>query len=318
MTHEKDEALYADFKSKFCKQLKEQSDKDSDSITLLIGYRPPYKWKQMLDFLAPRSIPGVELIKDDEYYRTVHIISSDDKGFFGWIKVGNEEKKNAIALTISHSLLSVLPHVSNRVRHLFDLFCEPSAVYETLSSMNEIIPEICVPGTRLPGCFDAFEMSVRAILGQQITVKAATTLAGRFAKSFGTPIETGIDNLEYAFPSPNEIIALGEPIENHLGPIGIIARRAKTIMALANVFENKTIEIESCVNPEESIKQLIELPGIGMWTAQYIAMRAIGWTDAFPDTDLGVKKALAPRTQKEILALAESWRPWRAYSTINL
>lgn len=84
------------------------------------------------------------------------------------------------------------------------------------------------------------------------------------------------------------------------------------------MFENKTIEIESCVDPEESIKQLIELPGIRMWTAQYIAMRAMGWTDAFPDTDLGVKKALAPRTQKEILALAESWRPWRAYTTINL
>ena len=304
--------------SGFRKQLDGRSNKDFDSITLLLGYRPPYNWKQMLDFLKQRAIPKVELIKDDEYYRTVHITLSNDKEYFGWIKVENMEEKNAVALTISHTLFPQLPRVLNRVKHLFDLFCEPRVIYEKLSSMNEIIPEIIVLGTRVPGCFDAFEMSVRAILGQQITVKAATTLAGRFAKNFGTPIETGIDQLEYAFPSPCEIVELKEPIEDHLGPIGVIAKRAKTIMAMAKVFANNTIEIESCVNPEDSIKQLMELPGIGMWTAQYIAMRAMGWMDAFPDTDLGVKKVLAPRTQKEILALAESWRPWRAYATINL
>jgi AraC family transcriptional regulator of adaptative response / DNA-3-methyladenine glycosylase II len=300
------------------KQTATTKKRDDRGITLALGYRPPYRWKQMLDFLAPRSIPGVEAIKNDEYFRAVHLVTGEKKHLYGWIQVGNRPQKNVLSATVSAALLPVLPRVLSRVRHLFDLYCEPDAVYETLSCMNEIKPDLCISGTRLPGCFDAFEMSVRAVLGQQITVKAATTLAGRFAESFGTPVETGIDELRYAFPSPESIVALDAPIENHLGPLGIIATRARTILALANVFANGTIDFELGVHPEEEIKKLMQLPGIGSWTAQYIAMRAMGWTDAFPDTDLGVKNVLAPRNGKEILTLAEVWRPWRAYATMNV
>ena len=289
-----------------------------EDFSILIGYRPPYRWEEILSFLEPRSIPGVEAIKNNKYFRTVHIKSNNKIDYYGTIQVENKPEKNGVSVTISYSLLLVLPQIISKVKNLFDLYCEPSAVYETLSGMNETHPDICKLGTRLPGCFDVFEMSVRAVLGQQITIKAATTLAGRFAESFGKPIETDIEGLDFVFPSTEDIILLGNPIENYLGSIGIIASRAKTILSLANVIESNEIEIENSLDPEKSIKELIKLPGIGIWTAEYIAMRAMGFTDAFPYTDLGIKKALAPRTQKEILKLSESWRPWRAYATINL
>ena len=300
------------------KQTATTKKRDDGSITLALGYRPPYQWEKMLAFLSPRSIPGVEATRNGEYFRTVHLITSERKHLYGWIQVGNRPQKNALSVTVSATLLPVLPQVLSRVRHLFDLYCVPDAVYETLSCMNEMKPDLCIPGIRLPGCFDAFEMSVRAVLGQQITVKAATTLAGRFAEKFGTPVETGIEGLTYAFPSPESIAALDAPIETHLDPLGMIATRARTILALAQGFVSGAVAFELSVQPEREIKNLMQIPGIGAWTAQYIAMRALGWTDAFPDTDLGVKKALAPRTRKEMLALAEAWRPWRAYATMCL
>jgi AraC family transcriptional regulator of adaptative response / DNA-3-methyladenine glycosylase II len=223
-----------------------------------------------------------------------------------------------------------------RVRHLFDLCCDPDAVFGTLAPMNTISPGLCVCGTRLPGCFDTFEMAVRAVLGQQITVKAARTLAARLAENFGAPVQTGMEELTRVFPSPNDIVALKGPIENHLGPLGITSARAKTILALARAFIQGEMdfglraqaqvqaEAEAAVGvgagagAEAGMEKLTALPGIGPWTAHYIAMRAAGWPDAFPHTDYGVKKALAPRSPDEILALAETWRPWRSYATVNL
>ncbi|NPV93257.1 MAG: helix-turn-helix domain-containing protein [Firmicutes bacterium] len=289
-----------------------------NNISLALGYRPPYQWQQILDFLALRAIPGVETISGGEYCRSVHFVTGKQRYLFGGVRVGHRPQKNVLTVTVDAALLPVLPQVLARVRHLFDLHCDPDAVYETLASMNDIHPGLCVPGTRLPGCFDAFEMSVRVVLGQQITVKAASTLAGRFVEAFGVPIQTKIERLTHSFPLPETIIALDGPIENHLGPLGITAARARTILKLAEIFVNGTIDFDFCVQPEAEMKKLLELPGIGDWTAQYIAMRAMGWPDAFPHTDYGVKKALAPRTPKEILALAESWRPWRSYATITL
>ena len=161
-------------------------------------------------------------------------------------------------------------------------------------------------------------MCVRAVLGQQITVKAATTLSGRIAKQFGTPLKTGIPGLSYVFPSAQEVLQWEGTPESNLGPLGVIAARARTIWALAQAFQEQELSLFSCPQPEKEIKKLLALPGVGPWTAQYIAMRALGWTDAFPDTDLGVKKALAPRNTQQIRALAESWSPWRAYAVMCL
>ncbi len=291
---------------------------EGGSVTLLAGYRPPYQWGRMIAFLAGRAIPGVEVVDGDGYMRVVRYVTGEQKSVCGWMRVEERPRKNALAVTVSVALLPALPHLLARVRNLFDLYCYPDAVYETLSAMNAIRPGLAVPGTRLPGCFEPFEMAVRAVLGQQITVKAAGTLAGRVAKAFGTPVETGLEGLTHAFPSARDIAALDGDIANHLGPLGVTRARARTILALARKIADGEIDFTLAVQPEAEMKKLTALPGIGAWTAQYIAMRAMGWPDAFPHTDYGVKKALAPLSENEILKTAEAWRPWRGYAAINL
>jgi AraC family transcriptional regulator of adaptative response / DNA-3-methyladenine glycosylase II len=289
-----------------------------DDVTLALGYRPPYPWEEMLRFLAGRAISGVDQVKNGEYMRTVHFVTAEEKHVYGWVRVGHKPKKNALTVTVSETLLPVLPQVLARVRHLFDLYCDPVTVYETLRVMNEIRPGLCVLGTRLPGCFNAFEMAVRAVLGQQITVKAASTLAARIAHTYGAPIQTGIEGLTHVFPSPEDILALNGPMEQHLGPLGVISARAKTIHELARAIVQGEIDVDLPARPEEETKKLMAIRGIGSWTAQYIAMRAMEWPDAFLETDAGVKKALQPYTSKELLNMAEAWRPWRSYATVNL
>lgn len=292
--------------------------KHGSNITLALGYRPPYQWQQILNFLAQRAIKGVEIVKDGEYLRTVHLVNADQKHIYGWVRVGHKPKQHVLTVTISETLLPVLSQVLVRVRHLFDLYCDPHAVYETLAPMNNIRAGLCALGTRLPGCFNAFEMAVRAVLGQQITVKAASTLAARLVEHYGTPLQTGIEGLTHVFPSPEDILAVDGAIENRLGPLGIIGTRARTIVELAEALVHGKIDFGLCVQPEVEIKKLMAIRGIGSWTAQYIAMRTMAWPDAFLETDVGVKKALEPYTAKQLLTMAEAWRPWRSYATINL
>ena len=156
------------------------------------------------------------------------------------------------------------------------------------------------------------------MLGQQITVKAAGTLAGRIAQAYGTPIQTGMEGLTHIFPSPEDVLALEGVIENHFGALGVTAARSKTIYELARAFVQGEIDFGLCAQPEEEMKKLTAIRGIGSWTAQYMAMRAMEWPDAFLETDAGVKKALRPCTGKELLKMAEAWRPWRSYATVNL
>ena len=293
-------------------------EKHNGNITLALGYRPPYPWEEMLNFLAGRAITGVEVVKIGEYMRTVHLESAEGKQVYGWVRVGHKPKKNALTVTVSEALLPVLPQVLARIRHLFDLSCDPHAVYETLRVMNDLRPGLCILGTRVPGCFNAFEMAVRAVLGQQITVKAASTLAARIVETYGTPVQTGIEGLTHLFPLPEDILALDGAIENHLGALGVIASRSNTIYELARILVQGEIDFDLCAQPEEEMKKLMTIRGIGGWTAQYIAMRAMEWPDAFLETDAGVKKALQPYTAKELLKMAEAWRPWRSYATVNL
>ena len=292
--------------------------KHDSNVTLALGYRPPYRWQEMLDFLAARAITGVEVVENGEYARTAHFTTTEGKHVYGWVRVKHRALKHALAVTASETLLPVLPQVLARVRHLFDLYCAPDEVYETLRVMNDIRPGLCVLGTRVPGCFDAFEMAARAVLGQQITVKAASTLAARIVGAYGTPVQTGIEGLTHVFPSPEDILALEGTIESHLGPLGVIASRSKTIRELAQAFVQEKIGFDLCSQPEEEIKKLMAIHGIGNWTAQYIAMRTMEWPDAFLETDVGVKKALQPHTPKELLKMSEAWRPWRSYATVNL
>lgn len=299
------------------KQVKPAHLAGYDSITLYLGYRPPYLWNGILNFLQGRAIPGVELVSDNAYHRTV-TLPHNQKMYRGWITVQHAEKKNMLSVTISGTLLPVLSKVLMRVKHLFDLHCDPVEIYDKLAVMNNIKEGMCVSGTRLPGSFDAFEMAVRAVLGQQITVKAAKTLATRIASTFGTEISTPFAELTHTFPTPEDFCALTGSIENHLGVLGVTGARARSILALASALRNGDLELSRNANPDIQRKKLLALPGFGPWTVQYIAMRALGWPDAFPDTDYGVKKALSGYSPKEIVELAEQWRPWRSYATIHL
>jgi AraC family transcriptional regulator of adaptative response / DNA-3-methyladenine glycosylase II len=292
--------------------------RQNDGITVALGYRPPYLWEHILNFLAGRAIKGIEVVKDGEYLRTVDLNSANGRPINGWVRVTNRVKTNALEVTLSETLLPVLPQVLARVKNLFDLYCAPDTVYQTLQTMNELRPGLCSYGIRLPGCFAAFEMAARAVLGQQITVKAAGTLAARIVTAYGTPIHTGVEGLTHTFPSPENILSLGERIEENFGSLGVISARAGTIYALASSFVKGEIDFSACIHPEDWLKKLTSIRGIGNWTAQYIAMRVMQWPDAFLETDVGVKKALPGYNSKELLKMAEAWRPWRSYAVVNL
>ncbi|MCL1982419.1 MAG: helix-turn-helix domain-containing protein [Clostridiales bacterium] len=292
--------------------------KASGEITLALGYRPPYTWAEVLRFLESRAIPGIETVINDEYMRTAHFEDAAGNRICGVVRVGHDAKKNVLSVTVSDALLPAIPQVLARVKHLFDLYCDPAAVYETLKTMNDISPGLCVLGTRVPGCFDAFEMAVRAVLGQQVTVKAARTLAARIVKGFGIPVQTGIAGLTHVFPTPDSILAMGEGIANNFGTLGVTSARSNTIRELAQAFVRSEIDFDLCAEPEEEIKKLMMIKGIGSWTAKYIAMRTMEWPDAFLETDAGVKKALHPCTSDELLEMAEAWRPYRSYATVSL
>lgn len=287
-------------------------------IKVGLGYRAPYQWERILRFLGERAIDGVEVVKDQKYYRTVRQTDKDGRPLYGWICVEHVEKKSVLAVTLSESLLPVLSQVLSRVKMLFDLDCDPNVIYERLKGLNQVKAHAFLPGTRLPGCMDEFELCLRAVLGQQITVKAARTLAKRVAAAFGKKIETGIGGLEYVFPAPTDMASLAKPIEDQLGPLGIIASRARAIEEIASIFVKHEIEWGFMADPDQVRKRLMEIRGIGPWTANYIAMRALGYPDAFLETDAGVKEAMEGYTKKEIAAMSAEWSPWRSYAVMGL
>ncbi|MGZ5570819.1 MAG: DNA-3-methyladenine glycosylase 2 [Usitatibacter sp.] len=283
----------------------------SDRLAFDLGYRPPYDWEAMLGFLERRAIPGVESVDKRAYVRTVRVGKST-----GWLSVAPSKRRSALRVTVSASLAGALPVVLGRVKHLFDLACHPEEIAAALGNLAA-----GRAGLRLPGAMDGFEVAVRAILGQQITVKAAATLAARFVEAFGDPIETAHPGLARLFPAPAAIAAL-EP--GDIARLGIIAARAKAIIALAREVAAGRIRLEPTAPVEATVAALEQLPGVGPWTAQYIAMRALAWPDAFPHPDVAVLKAMSERNGRGALRApaaqraAESWRPWRAYAVLHL
>ncbi len=282
----------------------------ADTLDFELAYRPPLDWAGLLEFLAARAIAGVESVSARTYRRTVSI---EHRGSIhsGWIEARPAPRRRpAIAVRLSPALSPVIPHVLARVKHLFDLACDPQAVAERLGALAA--PR---PGLRVPGAFSGFEVAVRAVLGQQVTVKAARTLAGRFAARFGTPLATPFADLGVAVPDAQRV-ARADAAE--IGELGILRSRVRAIQALAQALAAGTLKLEPMVAVDETIAQLRALPGFGEWTAQYIAMRALAWPDAFPHSDLGVLKALGETDPRKALARAEAWRPWRAYAVMHL
>jgi AraC family transcriptional regulator of adaptative response / DNA-3-methyladenine glycosylase II len=211
---------------------------------------------------------------------------------------------------LSASLAKTIPGVLARMKRLFDLSCDPVQIATALSPLAAERP-----GLRLPGAFDGFEMAVRAILGQQITVKAARTLAGRFAAAFGAAIETPSPELRWLFPSAERVAALST---SDIASRGVVSARANAIKGLARAVAEGQLSLAPGAPVEATLQQLRNLSGIGEWTAQYVAMRALSWPDAFPHTDYGVLKAMGEKDGRKALARATRWQPWRAYAVMHL
>jgi AraC family transcriptional regulator of adaptative response / DNA-3-methyladenine glycosylase II len=280
-----------------------------ETLAFDLGYRPPYDWDAMLAFLEKRAICGVEAVEGRTYLRTLRI---DVKGktITGWVSVTPSRKRSALRAKVSASLAGALPIVLARVKHLFDLSCHPEEIAETLGPLAS-----AHPGLRLPGAADGFEVAVRAILGQQVTVKAAATIAGRFVEAFGDSLETPYPFLTRVFPRPQAIAAL-DPAR--IAERGIIASRARAIVALAREMAEGRLRLDPTAEVNATVAALEALPGVGPWTAQYIAMRALAWPDAFPHPDVAVLKAMKETNGKRALETAESWRPWRGYAVLHL
>ena len=287
-------------------------------IRMFLGYRPPYLWDDLLSFLEQRAIPGIERVQDGVYYRTVSIRDMRENLVQGWIAVADAPGKSRLEVTLGESLLPVLPQVLGRVKNMFDLSCDPEIICDTLSSMNVLRQGLFQKGTRLPGCFDPFEIAVRAILGQQVSVKAASILAGRVAAAFGEPVSTPVEGLTLTFPTAERMAALDGPVTGHLGPLGVIRSRSEAIQDLARAVTGGELSFDACCDPEAGWKRLRSIRGVGSWTASYIAMRAMAWPDAFLEDDAGIRRALPGRTPKELRAMAEAWRPWRSYAVMAL
>jgi len=281
------------------------------SSRLQLTYRPPYDWHAMLDFLRSRVIQGVEWVTDDAYLRTVAIGSHQ-----GWIKVSHVADRQALTVEFAHELAPVLPALLGRLRHLFDLTARPDLIADHLGGDRRLKKSLMRhPGLRVPGAFDLFEMILRAILGQQITVKAATTLAGRFATSHGKPIETPYAELNRLTPQAE---AVARFTVNDIASLGIVSARASCIIMLAHAIKSGALRLEAGALADEVIQQLVALPGIGPWTANYIAMRALRWPDAFPKEDIVVRKSLGGVSARAAEEISQRWRPWRSYAVMHL
>lgn len=269
------------------RDLRGKAQQPSGSIALTLPFRPPYHWPALIAFLGPRAIPGVEDITAERYRR--------------WLPGGSVEVRPTpgqphLLATFELTDIRDLAHAAARLHRLFDTNAPIRDIEQHLSKSPRLRDTVARhSGLRVPGAWDAFELAVRAVLGQQVTVKGATTLAGRLVERFGTKTARG-----YLFPSPRALAA-ADPAS-----IGLPRKRAEALRAVAQAFAS--------AHALESVEELRQLPGIGEWTAQYIAMRAFSEPDAFPATDLGLIHAAGA----DVALQAEQWRPWRAYAAMHL
>jgi AraC family transcriptional regulator of adaptative response / DNA-3-methyladenine glycosylase II len=283
-------------------------------IELLLPYRRPYDWETMLDFLRVRAITGLESVTGDRYSRVIEL---DEVA--GSITVADAPQHSALRAVVRFPRLASLSTIIARLRRMFDLSAELGPITRALSADPLLAPLVSArPGLRLPGGWDGFEIAIRAMLGQQITLKGATRLAGRLVAELGDPVTENADlpDLTHAFPraerfEPRALSGLGMPRAR----IEAVAGIAAAVCADARLFE-------PCGDLAEAVARLKRLPGVGEWTAQYIAMRALGECDAFLAADIGVRRKFAPGGPRisaaKLLAYAERWRPWRAYAVLHL
>jgi AraC family transcriptional regulator of adaptative response / DNA-3-methyladenine glycosylase II len=284
-------------------------------VTLRLRYRPPYDWTSMLSFLSARAIAGVEVVENDRYFRSIEM-----SGRAGSIDVSHEPDHQCLSVRILVSNVRMLPAVVFRVRRLFDLGADIETIGAHLAADAMLAPLVARrPGLRAPGGWDGFELAIRAVLGQQISVAAARGYAGQLVERHGRPVASAFrihPRLTHAFPQPERLAE---------GPAGIAmpASRLKTIKAVAQAALADANLFRPAGDVDATVSRLLEIPGVGPWTAHYIALRASRETDAFPATDVGLLRGAAALLGEKIAAAdllkrAEAWRPWRAYAAQHL
>jgi AraC family transcriptional regulator of adaptative response / DNA-3-methyladenine glycosylase II len=278
--------------------------------SLRLAYRPPYDIAGVLGFLAQRALPGVEVVDGLTLRRT---LAWPHRGTLlqGWLHCRFVPQRDEVHLSLAPALLPAAGAILQRLRQGLDLDAEPSAIDAALGAL----PLPARAGLRVPGAIDGFETAVRIILGQQITVAAARTVARRLVAEFGSPIDTPFVDLDRLFPGA---AALAEAAPERIGCLGIVRQRVGALQALAREVAAGRIELHPAAPLQPTLDALRALPGIGEWTVQLIAMRVLAWPDAFPASDIGVLNALGTRDVPRVMAQAQAWRPWRAYAVMRL
>ncbi len=281
-------------------------------IKLLLRYRPPYDWQAMLAFLRVRAIPGVESVTGDTYARTISL-----DGAQGTVTV-RPGAGDALHVTVRFPRLQSLPAIIARLRRVFDLASDPTAIAAQFAA-DPVMTGLMQarPGLRVPGAWDGFELAIRAVLGQQITVAAAIRLAGKLVAAHGAPLTQPDGALTHVFPEPATVAAA------ELASLGMPRSRAATLSAVAAAAVADPHLFDAAVDLEDAVRRLRTIRGVGEWTAQYIALRQLREPDAFPHADIGLIRALEklesrPYTPAQLLARSEAWRPWRAYAAQHL
>ena len=289
-------------------------DAGDSAIVMRLAFRPPLDLSWLMSLLAGRAAPGVEAVEDGAYRRTVGV-----GGASGWIDVRGVEAGGALRHVEIRASASLAPHlmrVASSVRRVFDLDADPDTIRRALATEPRMARLVAArPGLRVPGAWHPWEIATRAIVGQQISVEAATTIVGRVVERVGGPVATPFPALTRLFPEAAAVA--GADLTN----IGMPGRRVDTLKRFAAGVADGTIRLEVTGSPDDTVRALCAVPGIGPWTAEYIALRALGEPDAFPAGDLGLRKALGngvPAPELEVAAAAEAWRPWRGYAAMYL
>jgi AraC family transcriptional regulator of adaptative response / DNA-3-methyladenine glycosylase II len=290
---------------------RQRTEAPNGTLSLRLGYRPPLDFAATLAFLGKRAIPGIERVSTDSYER---VLGPTDAST--WIRVTADPGKPELRLEISDTDPRAIPDIVRRVRRIFDLESDLRAVHAVLGESPVLAAAIRKrPGLRVPGGWDGFEVAVRAVLGQQISVAGATTLARRLVEAYGEQRSPARDGLDRVFPSPASLV--DAPLEK----IGLPKSRAATLRALARAVLDERVDFGAGQRLEAFVESFVALPGIGAWTAHYVAMRALSHPDAFPAGDLVLQQVLggAKRlSERETEACSQAWRPWRAYAVLQL
>jgi len=286
------------------------------NLRLTLAYRPPLAWEALLGFLGPRATPGVERVSNGTWSRVVR-----DGGRTGVVRVHEPVASSAaarhdlIVLEADAALAPSLMALCSRVKHLFDLAAEPNAIESHLRRTGFPAMARSTRGLRVPGAWDGFELAVRTILGQQVSVAGASTLMGRLTALFGEPLSVPVDGFTHCTPTAERLADAGAQA---IRQIGLPLARAETICEVSKRVADGTLKIAPEADVKAFINNMQEIRGIGAWTAEYIAMRALHWPDAFPASDLVLRRAAGNLTTTQLKRASESWRPWRSYAAMHL